>query len=76
MDIHIQVSSSRIDRMSRRRRKIALSGRPTTVYAGCYPLSVGDAQEVPGTNKVEFEITYRFEFAQNVAVNGVVLCPD
>ena len=41
MDISVQYTNARINRMSRRRQKIAMMKRRTTVFKNAWPKSVG-----------------------------------
>lgn len=59
--IKLQTTSARIEKMSKRRRKIAMARRPSTVLTGVYPTSVKQVSQGPEDRTIELEVSFDYE---------------
>lgn len=68
--IRLQYGNARIDRMSKRRAKIAMAKRPTTVLTGAYPTSVGEISEPDANGMITLTATFEVDKMDTVKAVG------
>ena len=64
MTVEVKLTNAKIRRMSKRRQKIALAKRPTTILKNVFPISVGEISpnaDKDGNHKVNVTFSYEEE---------------